>query len=99
MKNKLIFAAGLAAGYVLGSRAGRSSYEELKIKAQELWNNPKVQETVSDATEAVKAKAPEVQAQAEHAVKKAQETLSGAMHRNEKSANTDADNPTDQYKI
>ncbi|NJC22568.1 ElaB/YqjD/DUF883 family membrane-anchored ribosome-binding protein [Arthrobacter pigmenti] len=97
MKNKLVFAAGMAAGYVLGARAGRASYEQIKVKAQELWNNPKVQETVTEATEAVKAKAPEVQAQAEQAVKKAQD----AVHRSGNRSGDDEKpkDATDQYKI
>ena len=93
MKNKLVFAAGMAAGYVLGARAGRASYEQIKVKANELWNNPKVQDKVSQASETVTTKAPEVQAQAEQALKKAQ----SAMHRN-----GDQDGPKsaqDEYKI
>lgn len=61
MKNKLVFGAGMAVGYVLGTRAGRESYEQLKTKAQELWNDPKVQDTVSSTTDAIKDKAPEIQ--------------------------------------
>ena len=93
MKNKLVFAAGMAAGYVLGARAGRASYEQIKVKANELWNSPKVQDKVSGATETVKAKAPGVQAQAGQALKKAQ----SAMHR---SSNGDAPKGTpEEYKI
>jgi hypothetical protein len=33
MKNKLVFASGMAAGYVLGTRAGRESYEKIRTKA------------------------------------------------------------------
>ena len=61
MKNKLVFAAGMAVGYVLGTRAGRESYEQLKNKAQELWESPKVQDTVASTTDTLKSKAPEVQ--------------------------------------
>lgn len=61
MKNKLVFAAGMAAGYVLGTRAGRESYEQIKGKAQELWNNPKVQDTVSSTSDTLKSTAPKVQ--------------------------------------
>ncbi|WP_139003557.1 hypothetical protein [Arthrobacter crystallopoietes] len=39
MKNKLILGAGLAVGFVLGSRAGRGSYEQLRDAAQELWTS------------------------------------------------------------
>lgn len=93
MKNKLVFAAGMAAGYVLGARAGRASYEQIKVKANELWNNPKVQDKVSGATEAVKAKAPEVQAQATEALKKAQ----SAVHRGGNNSSTNT--VEDEYKI
>jgi hypothetical protein len=37
MKNKLILGAGIAVGFILGSRAGRGSYEQLRDAAQELW--------------------------------------------------------------
>lgn len=84
MKNKIVFAAGLATGYVLGTRAGRDSYEQLKTKADELWNNPKIQGTVSETTEALKKKAPEVQEQATEAVRKARETVTGVLHRADK---------------
>ena len=53
-KLTLLVAAG--AGYVLGSRAGRERYDQIKTQATKAWNNPKVQETVGD-----------VQAQAKHA--------------------------------
>lgn len=71
MKNKLVFAAGMAAGYVLGTRAGRESYEQIKTRAQELWNSPKVQDTVSSTTDTLKSKAPDVQ-----------NTLKGALKKN-----------------
>ena len=88
MKNKLVFAAGMAAGYVLGSRAGRDSYDKLKTRADELWNNPKVQETVADTASTLKHKMPEVQEQAGDAVKKAKETVTGALHRSDKADDT-----------
>jgi hypothetical protein len=70
MKNKIVFATGMAVGYVLGTRAGRESYEQLKTKAQELWNDPKVQDTVSSTTDAIKEKAPAVQDSLKGALKK-----------------------------
>lgn len=60
MKNKLVFTAGMAAGYVLGTRAGRESYEQLRTKARELWNSPKVQATVSSTTDTIRSKATNV---------------------------------------
>jgi hypothetical protein len=86
MKNKIVFASGLAAGYVLGTRAGRESYEVLKSKALSLWNDPRVQESVSGATGVLKEKLPAVQEQAGGAVKKAQTAVSGVLNRDAKDA-------------
>lgn len=53
---KLTLIAAAAAGYVLGTRAGRERYEQIKTQATNVWNNPKVQDVVDD-----------VQTQAKHA--------------------------------
>jgi hypothetical protein len=45
MRGKLMFLAGLGAGFVLGARAGREKYEELKATAIKFRENPTVQET------------------------------------------------------
>ena len=50
MKLKLTFLAGAAVGYVLGARAGRGRYEEIKNQAETLWQDPRVQEKVTAAT-------------------------------------------------
>ncbi len=81
MKNKVVFATGMAVGFVLGSRAGRDSYEKIKNRANQLWNDPKVQEKVSGTTETLKKKAPGVQEKASAAAKKAQDRASHALHR------------------
>ncbi|WP_040159279.1 hypothetical protein [Mobilicoccus massiliensis] len=60
MKLKLAFLSGAAVGYVLGTRAGRDRYDEMKKQADALWHDPRVQEKVSTATETVKDKAPDV---------------------------------------
>lgn len=83
MKNKLVFATGLAVGYVLGTRSGRERYEKLRTKAKELWQNPKVQETVSEAAGTIKDKAPALQEQAAEALRKAQGTVSTALHKDD----------------
>ncbi len=44
MRAKLMFLAGLAAGFVLGTRAGREKYEELVQAARKVRENPTVQE-------------------------------------------------------
>jgi hypothetical protein len=60
MKGKILLVAGLAIGYVLGARAGRARYDELKSAANKLWNDPRVQRPVGQAEDFVKEKAPEV---------------------------------------
>jgi hypothetical protein len=44
MRGKLMFLAGLGAGFVLGSRAGREKYEEIVQAARKVRENPTVQE-------------------------------------------------------
>ena len=44
MRGKLLFFGGLAAGFVLGARAGREKYEELKTTAMKIKESPTVQE-------------------------------------------------------
>ncbi|MBG0565665.1 hypothetical protein [Actinoplanes aureus] len=49
MRGKLMFLTGLAAGFVLGSRAGREKYEEIRANAQKVWQHPTVQEAAGVA--------------------------------------------------
>ncbi|MBO4208950.1 hypothetical protein [Micromonospora echinofusca] len=49
MRGKLWFVTGLAAGFVLGARAGREKYEELVVRGRKLLDNPTVQEAAGVA--------------------------------------------------
>lgn len=49
MRGKLMFITGLAAGFVLGSRAGREKYEEIAANAKKVWEHPTVQEAAGVA--------------------------------------------------
>ena len=60
MKGKILFVAGLGLGYLLGTRAGRDKYDELKATALKVWNDPRVQKQVDAVEDFVKDKAPEV---------------------------------------
>jgi len=60
MKGKILLVVGLGVGYVLGTRAGREKYEEIKTAANKLWRDPRVQKQVHNAEGFVKDKAPEV---------------------------------------
>ncbi|WP_037889140.1 YtxH domain-containing protein [Streptomyces viridochromogenes] len=51
MRYRLTFAVGLAVGYVLGTRAGRERYEQLKKTAQEISHNPAVRNTAESAAQ------------------------------------------------
>ena len=81
MKGKLLFGAGIAAGYVLGSRSGRAAYEKLKARAAALWESQPVQDKVAAATDAVKEKAPEVSEQLGEAARRAGTVIGSAVHR------------------
>lgn len=48
MKGKILFVAGVATGYVLGSKAGRQAYERIMKRAKQAWDDPAVQKTVSE---------------------------------------------------
>jgi hypothetical protein len=49
MRGKLWFIGGLAAGFVLGARAGREKYEELVVKGRKVLDHPTVQEAAGVA--------------------------------------------------
>ncbi|TQS40024.1 YtxH domain-containing protein [Cryptosporangium phraense] len=44
MRNKLLFLTGIGVGYVLGTKAGRERYEQIRRTAQKVRENPTVQE-------------------------------------------------------
>ncbi len=60
MRGKLVLLTGVAIGYVLGARAGRERYEQIKRVAGKLWNDPRVQQQRHNVEEFAKDKAPDV---------------------------------------
>src|SRR5690554_6312401 len=60
MRGKILIVTGLAVGYVLGARAGRERYEEIKRAATKFWNDPRVKQQVETVEDFAKDKAPEV---------------------------------------
>jgi hypothetical protein len=44
MRGKLIFAAGVGVGYVLGTRAGRERFDQIVAQARRFWESNTVQE-------------------------------------------------------
>ncbi|OLT50906.1 hypothetical protein [Cellulosimicrobium sp. CUA-896] len=53
MKSKLALVVGIGVGYVLGTRAGRERFEEIRGKAKELWQSDDVQSAVHSAQDKV----------------------------------------------
>ena len=47
MRTKVTFIVGFATGYVLGSRAGRARYEQIRSAARAFAANPAVKSTAS----------------------------------------------------
>ncbi|CAN5293976.1 hypothetical protein BH09ACT5_BH09ACT5_23720 [soil metagenome] len=78
MKGKILLVVGIGIGYVLGTRAGREKYDEMKATAQKLWNDPRVQKQVTNAEEFVKDKAPEVAEFLSDGAKKVVSQVSGS---------------------
>jgi len=78
MKGKILLVVGIGIGYVLGTRAGREKYEQMKATAQKLWNDPRVQKQVNNAEEFVKDKAPEVAEFLSDGAKKVVSQVSGS---------------------
>lgn len=57
MKGKIGLVVGLGVGYVLGTRAGRERYEQIKTQWLKVWNLDPVQEQVSKVTDFARSQA------------------------------------------
>ena len=77
MKGKILLVVGIGVGYVLGARAGRERYEDIKRAAGKLWNDPRVQRQFDEAEGFVKDKAPEVAGLLANGAKKVASQVSG----------------------
>jgi hypothetical protein len=79
MRKLTLLTAG-AVGYVLGTRAGRERYEQIKSGAQKLKNNPTVQQKAREATSAVKEHAPVVKDKVAGAASSAKDAAQDKLH-------------------
>lgn len=85
--SKIITVAVGACAYVLGAKAGRERYEQIRNQAQRLWRDPRVQQKTDQAATVIKDKAaPAVKEQVTKAAKQVAEKA--------KSSNNDSTNTT-----
>lgn len=76
MIKRLAFVAGFGVGFIVGSASGRKSYESLRETAINTWNDPKVQDKVSEGTDWVKTEVPVVGGKLADTAQKAAGTVS-----------------------
>jgi SLT domain-containing protein len=91
MRGKISLLAGGAVGYVLGTRAGRERYEQIRAQAQNFWNNPNVQEKASQAQDLAKEKAPILKDKVSDAASSS--SPSGGQHRDLSGVGADLGTP------
>ena len=48
MIKRVVFVAGVTAGYLFGTPAGRRQLEKMKVWAVDVWHDPRVQEYVQE---------------------------------------------------
>ncbi|CAD5989443.1 hypothetical protein [Agreia sp. COWG] len=75
MRGKMLLVVGLATGYVLGSRAGRQRYEQIKSASSSVWNLAPVQQVAGAVKEFAGQRVDTVQVKAGNATKKAVRSL------------------------
>jgi hypothetical protein len=91
---KLTLLTGIGIGYVLGSRAGRERFEQIRSGAKKLAGNPTVQSAASKAQETVSAQAPVVADAVKEKAASAASAVAGKVHRGESGGDHVADPAT-----
>jgi hypothetical protein len=81
---------GFGAGYILGSRAGRERYEQIRSSAKKFAGNPTVQSAAGKAQETVAQQAPVVAEAMKEKVSSAASAAADKMHRTNGGANASA---------
>jgi len=77
---KLVVVTSFAAGYVLGARAGRERYEQIRRLALRIKDNPRVQEAAQSAADKAREQAPVVGHKLADAAGTAAEKAKNAAH-------------------
>jgi len=94
VRTVLATAFGVAVGYVLGTRAGRGKFEELKAQAQRIVTDPDVRQKVADLPNQVRENLPKAQSAVSDAVKAASEKVQGATEKVQATAGRDSGSPS-----
>lgn len=69
IRTVLATAVGVGIGYVLGTRAGRARFEEIKTRAQQIVTDPEVRQKVFDIPDQVRENLPKAQSILSDAIK------------------------------
>lgn len=80
IKNTFLLAVGLGAGYVLGTKAGRKRFEELKGRAGEFLHDPRVQSGVANLADQVSKNADKIPSPVSDVIKSAAESVHNSLH-------------------
>lgn len=80
---KITLLIGIAIGYVLGSRAGRERFEQIRSGARKVASNPTVQSAASKAQETVATQAPVVAEAVKDKATAAAAAVADKVHRDE----------------
>ncbi|MET4782167.1 protoporphyrinogen oxidase [Glaciihabitans sp. UYNi722] len=76
MRSKLPLLVGLALGFVLGARAGRERYEQIRGSAARLWESPAVRRRREEVESYARQQVPVIRARAESLAKAAPGAIS-----------------------
>ncbi len=96
MIKKATYLAAAAAGYVLGARAGRERYEQIRTQARKVWNDPHVQQAAADAQDYAAQQVPVVKDRARSAAETAAEKVGVVADKAEDKAGEVADKAADK---
>jgi hypothetical protein len=92
MKKLTLLVAG-GVGYVLGARAGRERYDQIKKMATRVKEDPRVQEKAQQAADLAKEKAPVVKDKVSSAASSAADKVTPSSNGNRRSDLEDQLNP------
>ena len=84
MRFRLGFAVGFGAGYILGAKAGRNRYEQIRAKWGQLTGSPTVQRAAERTKEVAEESAKRTLNLAQHQVQKAGASVKGRLHRDQR---------------